>query len=120
MKKILKTLDTKLKINTTQQHEFIIKYVIMFMKKYVLSEKKYWWWNICSEESKNGEIEWERKGKRVKWGENFSIGAAPKYLRIQGGVYWRSISEFMVSYKVLNLNIFFSIVMEYSDDGDLF
>mgnify|MGYP006075129825 FL=1 len=41
MKKILKTLDTKLKINTTQQHEFIIKYVIMFMKKYVLSEKKY-------------------------------------------------------------------------------
>lgn len=41
MKKILKTLDTKLKINTTQQHEFIIKYMIMFMKKYVLSEKKY-------------------------------------------------------------------------------
>lgn len=41
MKKILKTLDTKLRINTTQQHEFIIKYMIMFMKKYVLSEKKY-------------------------------------------------------------------------------
>ena len=39
--KILKTLDTKLKINTKQQHEFIIKYMIMFMKKYVLSEKKF-------------------------------------------------------------------------------
>ena len=41
MKKILKTLDTKLKVNTSQQHEFIIKYMILFMKKYVLSERKY-------------------------------------------------------------------------------
>ena len=39
--KKLKTLDTKLKINTKQQHDFIIKYMIMFMKKYVLSEKKF-------------------------------------------------------------------------------
>jgi len=41
IKKILKTLDVKLKINTSQQHEFIIKYIIMLMKKYVVSEKKY-------------------------------------------------------------------------------
>ena len=39
--KKLKTLDAKLKINTKQQHEFIIKYMISFMKKYVLSEKKF-------------------------------------------------------------------------------
>ena len=41
MKKILKTLDSKISVNTSQQHEFIIKYMIMFMKKYVISEKKY-------------------------------------------------------------------------------
>ena len=41
IKKILKTLDTKLKINTKQQHEFIVKYMITFIKKYTLSEKKY-------------------------------------------------------------------------------
>ena len=41
IRKKLKTLDTKLKINTKQQHEFIIKYMIHFMKKYVLSEKKF-------------------------------------------------------------------------------
>ena len=41
VKKILRTLDSKLKINTTQQHEFITKYMIMLMKKYVLSERKY-------------------------------------------------------------------------------
>ena len=39
--KKLKTLDKKLKINTKQQHEFIIKYMITFMKKYVLSERKF-------------------------------------------------------------------------------
>ena len=41
IKKILKTLDTKLKVNTSQQHEFIVKYMILFMKKYVVSERKY-------------------------------------------------------------------------------
>ena len=38
IKKILKTLDDKLKINTKQQHSFIIKYMLIFMKKYYKKE----------------------------------------------------------------------------------
>tara|TARA_B100000925_G_scaffold87523_1_gene63003 strand:+ start:10168 stop:15969 length:5802 start_codon:yes stop_codon:yes gene_type:complete len=38
VKKVLKTLDEKLKIDTKQQHDFIIKYMIIFMKKYSKKE----------------------------------------------------------------------------------
>ena len=61
VKKVLKTLDEKLKIDTKQQHDFIIKYMIIFMKKYSKKESA-----DEKKDKKKKKIDYEKANDEIK------------------------------------------------------